>query len=110
MIAARLHRYHDPLTVEQIAEPTITGPPAASQVRVPQCVAQAYARDVLLPADAKVVRLRVYFDGDASSQLDIRSRIHGPSTPRLSPANSSGAHRGPIGSARSMTPREISLK
>src|SRR5436305_13826870 len=26
MIAARLHRYHDPLTVEQIAEPTITGP------------------------------------------------------------------------------------
>jgi NAD+-dependent secondary alcohol dehydrogenase Adh1 len=26
MIAARLHRYHDPLTVEQIAEPQITGP------------------------------------------------------------------------------------
>ena len=26
MIAARLHRYHDPLTVEQIAEPEITGP------------------------------------------------------------------------------------
>ena len=26
MIAARLHRYHDPLTVEQIAEPTITDP------------------------------------------------------------------------------------
>ncbi|MDO8212468.1 NAD(P)-dependent alcohol dehydrogenase [Conexibacter sp. CPCC 206217] len=26
MIAARLHKYHDPLTVEQIAEPTITGP------------------------------------------------------------------------------------
>jgi NAD+-dependent secondary alcohol dehydrogenase Adh1 len=26
MIAARLHRYHDPLTVEQIAEPTVTAP------------------------------------------------------------------------------------
>jgi len=26
MIAARLHRYHDPLTVESVAEPTITGP------------------------------------------------------------------------------------
>jgi NAD+-dependent secondary alcohol dehydrogenase Adh1 len=26
MIAARLHKYHDPLTVEQIAEPEITGP------------------------------------------------------------------------------------
>jgi NAD+-dependent secondary alcohol dehydrogenase Adh1 len=26
MIAARLHRYHDPLRVESIAEPTITGP------------------------------------------------------------------------------------
>jgi NAD+-dependent secondary alcohol dehydrogenase Adh1 len=26
MIAARLHRYHDPLTVEQIAEPQITAP------------------------------------------------------------------------------------
>lgn len=26
MIAARLHKYHDPLTVEQIAEPQITGP------------------------------------------------------------------------------------
>jgi NAD+-dependent secondary alcohol dehydrogenase Adh1 len=26
MIAARLHRYHDPLTVEQIPEPEITGP------------------------------------------------------------------------------------
>jgi NAD+-dependent secondary alcohol dehydrogenase Adh1 len=26
MIAARLHRYHDPLKVEQIAEPQITGP------------------------------------------------------------------------------------
>jgi len=26
MIAARLHRYHDPLAVEQIAEPTITAP------------------------------------------------------------------------------------
>jgi NAD+-dependent secondary alcohol dehydrogenase Adh1 len=26
MIAARLHRYHDPLTVEQIAEPAVTGP------------------------------------------------------------------------------------
>src|ERR1700709_2841320 len=26
MIAARLHRYHDPLKVEQIAEPTIDGP------------------------------------------------------------------------------------
>ncbi len=26
MIAARLHRYHDPLAVEQIAEPTITDP------------------------------------------------------------------------------------
>jgi NAD+-dependent secondary alcohol dehydrogenase Adh1 len=26
MIAARLHRYHDPLVVEQIAEPAITGP------------------------------------------------------------------------------------
>src|SRR5688572_3783121 len=26
MIAARLHRYHDPLTVEQIDEPQITGP------------------------------------------------------------------------------------
>lgn len=26
MKAARLHRYHDPLTVEQIAEPQITGP------------------------------------------------------------------------------------
>src|SRR5438128_11439369 len=26
MIAARLHRYHDPLKVEQIAEPEITGP------------------------------------------------------------------------------------
>jgi NAD+-dependent secondary alcohol dehydrogenase Adh1 len=26
MIAARLHRYHDPLQVESIAEPTITGP------------------------------------------------------------------------------------
>jgi NAD+-dependent secondary alcohol dehydrogenase Adh1 len=26
MIAARLHKYHEPLAVEQIAEPTITGP------------------------------------------------------------------------------------
>jgi NAD+-dependent secondary alcohol dehydrogenase Adh1 len=26
MIAARLHRYHDPLTVESVPEPTITGP------------------------------------------------------------------------------------
>ena len=26
MIAARLHRYHDPLTVESVAEPEITGP------------------------------------------------------------------------------------
>ncbi|HMJ32658.1 MAG TPA: NAD(P)-dependent alcohol dehydrogenase [Baekduia sp.] len=26
MIAARLHKYHEPLTVEQIAEPEITGP------------------------------------------------------------------------------------
>jgi NAD+-dependent secondary alcohol dehydrogenase Adh1 len=26
MIAARLHRYHDPLTVEQIAEPAVTDP------------------------------------------------------------------------------------
>jgi NAD+-dependent secondary alcohol dehydrogenase Adh1 len=26
MIAARLHRYHDPLTVEQIAEPAVTAP------------------------------------------------------------------------------------
>jgi NAD+-dependent secondary alcohol dehydrogenase Adh1 len=26
MIAARLHRYHDPLTVEQIAEPQVTAP------------------------------------------------------------------------------------
>ena len=27
MIAARLHRYQDPLVVEQIAEPEITAPP-----------------------------------------------------------------------------------
>jgi hypothetical protein len=37
--------------------------------RVAEAVAQAYARDVLLPADTKVVRLLVYFDGDASYQL-----------------------------------------
>jgi hypothetical protein len=38
-------------------------------VQVAEAVARAYARDVPIPAGTKVVRVRVYFDGDATYQL-----------------------------------------
>jgi len=41
----------------------------AQIARVAEAVARAYARDVPIPAETKVVRLRVYFDGDATYQL-----------------------------------------
>ena len=49
------------LTLRNMVDPQIA--------RIAEAVAQAYARDVLLPAETKFVRLRVYFDGDASYQL-----------------------------------------